>query len=75
MEIISARVKIGNNFKIDDDGLMVVKACILKEGVFPYLASEFIENGENKQVNVYIPASEFTPKALESGQGADVIIG
>lgn len=75
MEIISARVKIGNNFKIDDDGLMVVKACILKEGVFPYLASEFIENGENKQVNIYIPASEFTPKALESGQGADVITG
>lgn len=75
MEIISARVKIGNNFKINDDGLMVVKACILKEGVFPYFASEFMEDGENKQVNVYIPASEFTPKALESGQGADVITG
>lgn len=75
MEIISSRVKIGNNFKIDDDGLMVVKACILKEGVFPYLASEFIDNGPNKEVPVYIPANEFTPKALESGQGADVIIG
>ena len=75
MEIIASRIKIGNNFKVDEDGLMIVKACILKEGVFPYLASEFIENGPNEPVPVYIPASEFTPKALESGQGADVIIG
>lgn len=75
MEIISQRVKIGNNFKIDEDGLMTVKACILKEGVFPYLASEFIEDGPNEQIPVYIPAAEFTPKALESGQGADVITG
>lgn len=75
MELIASRVKIGNNFKIDDDGLMTVKACILKEGVFDYLASEFIDNGPNEVIPVYIPASEFTPKALESGQGADVIIG
>lgn len=75
MDLIASRVKIGNNFKIDDDGLMTVKACILKEGVFPYLASEFIDNGPNEQIPVYIPASEFTASALESGQGADVIIG
>lgn len=75
MELIASRVKIGNNFKIDDDGLMTVKACILKEGVFEYLASEFIDNGPKEVVPVYIPASEFTQKALESGQGADVIIG
>ena len=77
MDIISAQVKIGNNFKIDEDGIMTVKACILKEGVFPYLAGEFIDNAPNpnEKVEVFIPASEFTEAALESGEGRDVIIG
>lgn len=77
MEVISTKVKIGNNFNIDEDGIMTVKACILKEGVFPYLASEFIEDAENpnEKVGVYIPAEEFTAAALESGEGRDVIIG
>lgn len=77
MDIISAQVKIGNNFKIDEDGIMTVKACILKEGVFPYLAGEFIDNAPNpnEKVEVFIPASEFTASALESGEGRDVIIG
>lgn len=77
MEVISAQVKIGNNFKIDEDGIMTVKACILKEGVFPYLAGEFIENAPNpnEKVEVFIPASEFTEDALKSGEGNDVIVG
>lgn len=75
MEVTTAKVKIGNNFKVDEDGIMTVKACILKAGVFPYLESEFIEGATNQAVPVYIPDSEFTPAALESGEGRDVIIG
>lgn len=75
MELRSVSVKIGNNFKVDNDGMMLVKACILKEGVFPYLESEFIKNGENKTIDVYIPKSEFTPAALKSGEGRNVIVG
>ena len=76
MDLISARVKIGNNFKVDEDGIMLVKAVILKEGVFDYLESEFVDGGsDQKIVPVYIPLSEFTPEALKSGEGRDVIIG
>ena len=75
MEFVSEKVKIGNNFNIDEDGIMTVNACILKEGVFPYLASEFIEDAPSEEVDVYIPGEEFTPEALESGEGRDVIIG
>jgi len=75
MELVSAKVKIGNNFKVDEDGIALVKAVILKEGVFDYLESEFVEGGSNEVVPVYIPLSEFTPEALKSGEGRDVIIG
>ena len=76
MEIKSARVKIGNNFKVDEDGIALVKAVILKEGVFDYLESEFMEGGsDQKIVPVYIPLEEFTPEALKSGEGRDVIVG
>lgn len=75
MEFVSQKVKIGNNFNIDEDGIMTVNACILKAGVFPYLASEFIEGAENERVPVYIPGEEFTPEALETGEGRPVIIG
>ena len=75
MELVSAKVKIGNNFKVDEDGIALVKAVILKEGVFDYLESEFVEGGSNNVVPVYIPLSEFTPEALKSGEGRDVIVG
>ena len=76
MEIFqSARVKIGNNFKVDEDGIALVKAVILKEGVFDYLEEEFINGGTKRIVPVYIPLSEFTPEALKSGEGRDVIVG
>lgn len=76
MQLVSSKVKIGNNFKVDEDGIMLVKAVILKEGVFDYLESEFVDGGsEQKIVPVYIPLSEFTPEALKSGEGRDVIIG
>ena len=75
MHLVSEKVKIGNNFKVDDDGIMLVKAVILKEGVFDYLESEFIDGGSDKVVPVYIPLSEFTPEALKSGEGRDVIVG
>lgn len=76
MHLVSNKVKIGNNFKVDEDGIMLVKAVILKEGVFDYLESEFIDGGsEQKIVPVYIPLSEFTPEALKSGEGRDVIVG
>lgn len=76
MKLFSEKVKIGNNFKIDEDGIMLVKAVILKEGVFDYLESEFVDGGsEQKIVPVYIPLKEFTPEALKSGEGRDVIVG
>lgn len=75
MDFYTEKVKIGNSFKVDEDGIMTVKACILKEGVFPYLESEFIEGASNTQVPVYIPNDAFTSQALESGEGRDVIIG
>jgi len=76
MKLFSEKVKIGNNFKVDADGIMLVKAVILKEGVFDYLESEFIEGGsQQKVVPVYIPLDEFTPEALKSGEGRDVIVG
>jgi len=75
MEIQSARVRIGNNFKIDEDGIALVKAVILKEGVFDYLEKEFVDGGTERIVPVYIPLSEFTPEALKSGEGRDVIVG
>lgn len=75
MEVISGKVKIGNNFKVNDDGIMTVKACILKEGVFPYLENEFIQDGSNEPVGVLIPSSEFNQHALKSGEGKEVIIG
>ena len=67
MILKSAKVKIGNNFKVDEDGIALVKAVILKEGVFDYLESEFVEGGKDEIVPVYIPLSEFTPEALKSG--------
>lgn len=76
MKLFSEKVKIGNNFKVDADGIMLVKAVILKEGVFDYLESEFVEGGsQQKIVPVYIPLKEFTPEALKSGEGRDVIVG
>lgn len=75
MDFISEKVKIGNNFNVDEDGIMTVKACILKAGVFPYLESEFVDGGSNERTPVLIPSEEFTPQALESGEGRDVIIG
>lgn len=75
MELKSERVRIGNNFKVDEDGIALVKAVILKEGVFDYLQSEFIEGGSNEIEKVYIPVQEFTPEALKSGEGRDVIVG
>ena len=75
MEVIATKVKIGNNYKVDEDGIMTVKACILKAGVFPYLESEFIENASNERVPVYIPETEFTEQALNTGAGCDVIVG
>lgn len=74
MELKTAKVKIGN-VKVDEDGIALVKAVILKEGVFDYLESEFIEGGSDQIVPVYIPLSEFTPEALKSGEGRDVIVG
>lgn len=76
MKLFSEKVKIGNNFKVDADGIMLVKAVILKEGVFDYLESEFVDGGSNQKiVPVYIPLKEFTPEALKSGEGRDVIVG
>ena len=75
MQINATRVKIGNNWRIDDDGIMTVRARVLKEGVFPYLASEIPGLSSDKpKLEVYIPATEFTPEALKSGEGVPVIV-
>lgn len=75
MEVVSEKVKIGNNYVVNDDGIMTIKACILKEGVFPYLQDEFLNNGVKEPVGVLIPSSEFTSTALKSGEGDEVIVG
>ena len=75
MEVVSEKVKIGNNYVVNDDGIMTIKACILKEGVFPYLQDEFLNNGVKEPVGVLIPSSEFTANALKSGEGDEVIVG
>lgn len=75
MEVISEKVKIGNNYVVNDDGIMTIKACILKEGVFPYLQDEFLKNGVKEPIGVLIPSSEFTATALKSGEGDEVIVG
>lgn len=75
MEVISEKVKIGNNYVVNDDGIMTIKACILKEGVFPYLQDEFLKNGVKEPIGVLIPGSEFTESALKSGEGDEVIVG
>lgn len=70
----SIRAKIGN-WKVDEDGFLKIKAVILKQGVFDYLEKEFLpESGSNKIIPVFIPASEFTPEVLESGEGKQVIV-
>lgn len=75
MQINATRVKIGNNWRIDDDGIMTVRARVLKEGVFPYLASEIPGLVSDKpKLDVYIPAAEFTPEALKSGEGVPVVV-
>lgn len=72
--IYTPKVKIGNNWRINDDGFLSIRARVLKEGVFPYLASEIPNlEADTPQIEVYIPADEFTPEALKSGEGAPVI--
>lgn len=75
IQVNNIRAKIGNNYRIDDDGFMTIRACILKEGIFDYLEKEFDKNGTNDIKSVYIPASEFTEKALKTGNGKFVIDG
>lgn len=75
MFVKSERVKIGNNWRIDDDGFMLVRARVLKEGIFPYRTSEIEGLKEELPViDVYIPAAEFTPAALKTGEGDPVIV-
>lgn len=69
------RMSIGNKWRIDDDGIMTVRARVLKEGVYPYYASELQGlNIPGDKVDVLIPASEFTPEALKTGEGKPVVI-
>lgn len=69
------RMSIGNKWRIDDDGIMTVRARVLKEGVYPYYASELQGlNIPGDKVDVLIPASEFTPEALKTGKGKPVVI-
>lgn len=64
-------------WRIDKDGLMRVTARVLKEGVYPYGASELPEvSGEAwgaDPVMLYVPESSFTPEALATLEGKPVI--
>lgn len=75
MFVQSTRSKIGNNWRIDDDGFMLIRARVLKEGVFPYSSAE-IEGLKEEEpiIGVYIPGVEFTPACLKTGEGCPVII-
>lgn len=76
MQILNTvRMSIGNSWRIDEDGNLLVRARVLKEGVYPYYKSEVPElEVEGEKIDVYIPASEFTPEALETIKGKDVVV-
>ncbi|MEG6502547.1 MULTISPECIES: DUF2213 domain-containing protein [unclassified Desulfovibrio] len=65
------------DWRIDDDGFLRVTAVVLKEGVYPYGADEAGTAATLPgidPVQQYIPASEFTEKALDSLEGKPVVI-
>ena len=65
------------DWRIDDDGFLRVTAVVLKEGVYPYGADEAgtaTTLPDIDPVQQYIPASEFTEKALDSLEGKPVVI-
>lgn len=70
---------INQNWRINDDGLLRVTACILKEGVYPYgmdKASRSPGLDGLKTVMEYIPAEAFSSEeALKSLEGKPVMIG
>ena len=76
----SAPINI-NNWRIDEDtGMMTVTARILKEGIFDYAADaidmeHYPEFTGLVTIRELIPASAYTPKALESLEGKPVLAG
>ena len=65
------------DWRIDDDGFLRVTAVVLKEGVYPYGADEagtVATLPGIDPVQQYIPASEFTDKALDTLEGKPVVI-
>lgn len=68
-----------SSWRIDDDGLLRVTACVLKEGVYPYGADEAPKAPELhglKTVMEYIPAGAFSSEAtLKSLEGKPVMVG
>lgn len=62
----------------DENGLLTVTVCVLKEGVYPYGADECEGLPEalagRDTVMEFIPASEFTPEAMKTLEGKPATI-
>jgi len=76
------RVQIRNRSPIEwrytEDGFLRVTMCVLREDVRVYAQGEFKEAPEfqgYKELREYIPLEEFTPEALASLEGMEVLVG
>lgn len=66
------------NWRVDEDGLMRVTACVLAEGCYPYLPEESpagLTPGPDGMIMQYIPSLEFSARALKSLEGKPVLVG
>jgi hypothetical protein len=75
----TARSRIENVRKIDEDGFLRCTLRVLKEGVFPYKISELpgemkVELAGRDEIGEFIPASEFTEEVFDSLEGKPIII-
>ena len=66
------------NWREDENGLLTVTVCVLKEGVYPYGADECEGLPDTLAgrgtVMEFIPAAEFTPEAMKTLEGKPATI-
>lgn len=78
MQHIVRRTQIAN-WRVDDDGLLRITACVLKEGVFDYLADEVYTKmpegvKASDKVSEFVSRDEFGPKALATLEGKPITV-
>lgn len=66
------------NWREDENGLLTITVCVLKEGVYPYGADECEGLPDTLAgrgtVMEFIPAAEFTPEAMKTLEGKPATI-